>query len=98
MGVSHDQSNRPGLAALDPQFARMRHTAEFAVGSAVRPEKTAASPAAIGRRKFTAMLGGAVVGVPLAARVQQSAMPVIGFLSGSFVAAFRNGLSIGGET
>jgi hypothetical protein len=66
MGVSHDQSNRPGLAALDPQFARMRHTAEFAVGSAVRPEKTAASPAVIGRRKFTAMLGG----VPLAARVQ----------------------------
>jgi len=30
--------------------------AEFAVGSAVRPEKTDASPAAIGRRKFTAML------------------------------------------
>jgi putative ABC transport system substrate-binding protein len=55
----------------------------------------------IGRRKFTAMLGGAVVGVPLTARAQQSAMPVIGFLSGSspepiahLVAAFRNGLSM----
>jgi hypothetical protein len=28
----------------------------------------------------------------------ESAMPVIAFLSGSFVAAYRNGLSIGGET
>jgi len=72
----------------------MRHTAESRWAVPFVQKKTDASPAAIGRRKFTAMLGG----VPLAARVQSRRLPVIGFLSGSFVAACRNGLSIGGET
>ena len=52
------------------------------------------------RREFLALLGGAAVSWPLAARAQQPAVPMIGILGGQspetyepFLVPFRQGLS-----
>jgi putative ABC transport system substrate-binding protein len=59
-----------------------------------------AGEAILRRREFIIIVGGAATALPLAARAQQPAMPVVGFLrvgsadsNALYVTAFRKGLN-----
>ena len=85
------------------QPAQVRPTAQFSIQNVIffyLPGVALSTRKAMERREFIALLCGTVVGWPLAARVEQHAMPMAGYLStrslddsAYIVAAFRKGLN-----
>jgi putative ABC transport system substrate-binding protein len=79
---------------------RSRRGISSVLGSLAREEQM---PITLGRRELIAALGSAAAILPLAARAQQPAMPVIGYMdtasastTAHLVEAFRRGLSAAG--
>ncbi|TMJ94709.1 MAG: ABC transporter substrate-binding protein [Alphaproteobacteria bacterium] len=102
---ARDQAGRHSRPAAD----QIRSRTQLENGKGARPHvprqdaRTSRGGDRVKRRNFLEVLGGAAVAWPLAARAQQAAIPVVGFLritvaagSEPLVGAFRQGLNEAG--